>query len=92
MCSEVTSGGLGPGLACARGAAGTAAGDPRGGCRGRGGTAGIPCWCSLCVCVSVCVCVCVRARVRVHVDDGEQCSFIIIFKRKKTEQADNTRF
>lgn len=38
------------------------------------------------------VCVCARARVRVHVDDGEQCSFIIIFKRKKTEQADNTRF
>ena len=42
--------------------------------------------------VCVCVCVCARARVRVHVDDGEQCSFIIIFKRKKTEQADSTHF
>ena len=48
----------------------------------------------VCVCerVCVCMCVCARARVRVHVDDGEQCSFIIIFKRKKTEQADSTRF
>ena len=90
MCSGVTSGaGTWPRLRPGQGAAGTAAGDPGRGCRGRGGAAGIPGWCSVCVCACVCVCMCVRARVRVRADEGEQWSFLIIFKRMKTAQADS---
>ena len=85
MCSGVTSGAgtwprlrRGGGLrAQLRGTRGGAAGGGAGPQDSRAGAVG------------VCVCVCARARVRVRADDGEQWSFLIIFKRMKTAQADS---